>query len=408
MGIFHLCDVSKLKSFYTHLLYQIYEDLVQLLKPKLISLYVIGSIAKDEPSCFRIKNGNDKEALFISDLDLIVLVDLVSFVKCKLMHCDRIGTLYTKALRFLNIETHVSMTVTSLKLYRVLKFLKLNTINLYEMKKVLCYKPLKICGVAKRRKELSMTIDVDDVLDLVVSSIADYLYVITNDVNETKALYTIIKRILSLFYALDLALGFRPQSFAEAPLIVMNNLEKMHRFVDENDLELLQTIATCRKHSDLQCLLQVMKTSCSERVCEGQSFLLNSLYTIFEKYAVRILWYLIKIKTSHTMHKHPIDRSEVVAVAEIYKQLRKPNFAQTFITLIDLLNSLLVRKHKRDLALKVYTLFKRELTLYDFLRYLILKFFALILLKGRDEVLRSQRLKKVGSFIANLWYRYML
>jgi len=405
----YLCNPSKLSKFYAHLLYQIYRDLIQLLKPRLMLLYVIGSIAKDEASCFIIKRNDNNGVLFISDLDLIVSTDLISYIKCKLTHCDRIGAIYTEALRSFGIETHVSITITSLKLYKFLRFLKFNTINLYEMRKAPCHEFLKICVVDREKREPSTIIDVNDVFDLVISSIADYIHVVTNHSSETEALYTITKRILSLFYALDLALGFKPQSFTEAPLIIMDNLEKMQRFIDENDLKILKATMTCRKNLDPRCLLQHMNASYSEETCESKR-LLDSFYVAFEKYAERILQYFIEIKALHTtrMHSIEIERCGAVAVAEIYKQLRKLDFAQAFIVPIYLLNSLLVRKHKQELALKVYTLLKHKLILQDFLRYLVLKFFTLICLKGRNEVLRSHRLKELGFFIADLWYRYML
>jgi len=401
------CNPSKLSRFYAHLLYQVYRDFIQLLKPRLMLLYVIGSIAKDEASCFMMKRNDNTGVLFISDLDLIVFTDLISYIKCKLTHCDRIGAIYTEALRSFGIETHVSTTITSLKLYKFLKFLKFNTINLYEMRKATCHKFLKICVVDRKRREPSTIIDVDDALNLVISSIADYIHIVTNHSSETEALYTITKRILSLFYALDLALGFKPQSFTEAPLIVMDNLEKMQRFIDENDLKILKATMTCRRSLDPRCLLQHMNSSYSEETRES---LLDSFYVAFEKYAERILQYFIEIKALHItrMHSIEIERRGAVAIAEIYKQLQKLDFAQTFIVPIYLLNSLLARKHKQELAPKVYALLKHKLILQDFLRYLVLKFFTLIRLKRRNEVLNSHKLKELGFFIADLWYRYML
>jgi len=405
-----LCNPSKLSRFYARLLYQIHRNLIQLLKPRLMLLYVIGSIAKDEVSCFTIKRNNDNGVLFISDLDLIAFTDLVSYIKCRLTHCDRIGVTYAEALRSLGIETHVSIAITSLKLYKLLRFLKFNTINFYEMRKAFCHEFLGLCVVNKgKNREPSTIIDVDDALDLVVSSIADYIYLVTNHPSEIEALYTITKRILSLFYALDLVLGFKPRSFTEASLIAIDNLEKMRRFIDESDLKILKAVVTCRRSLGAQRPLQCMDASHSEEICESER-LLESFYDVFEKYAERILWYFIEIKTLHTActHSIEIEGCGAAVVAEVYKRLRKLNLTRAFVVPIYLLGSLLARKHKQGLVLKMRALLKHKLILQDYLRYLILKFFALIRLKGRNEVLRSHRLRELGFYLASLWYKYML
>jgi len=377
-------------------------------------LYVIGSIAKDEAICFAIKRNNNNKILFISDLDLIVFTDLISYIKCRLTRCNRIGATYAEALRSLDIETHVSITITSLKLFRFLRLLKFNTINLYEMRKASCDKSLGTCVVDKGKEngEPSAIIDIDDALDLVVSSIADYIYLIANHPSEIEALYTITKRISSLFYALDLALGLKPRSFTEAPLVAIDNLEKMRGFIGESDLRTLKAAVACRRSLGTQRSLQRMDASYSEEICKSErgERLLESFYDAFEKYAERILRYFIEIKTLHTTRTHSIEIEGrgTVAVAEVYKRLRKLNLTQAFVVPIYMLNSLLAREHKQELVLKAYALLKHKLTLQDLLRYLILKFFTLIRLKGRNAVLCSHRLRELGFYLASLWYKYML
>ncbi len=388
------CNVSKIQRLYEYLLLLVYNELTRV-KPRRLFLYVIGSIAKNEISCLELEN-NDAEKLVISDLDLIALTDLTSFIKCKLLNCTKIADVITNTLRQKGIETHVSLTLTWPALYKLLRFFKFNTVNFYEMKKVKCSNINKRCHIIEKTKE--PVINLEDALNLVISSIADYIFVAINDVRINEAMYIISKRVLSLLYALELSLGLTPKGFTEVPLVAENNFEIVSNIVERNELKLLYTMANFKRSCDLNYLKQSIRNLGYN--ISSDNDLLQFLLKLFERYVRKVLPYF----------GNNINNSNMFKFINEFEQSRKEQKLMTvFLNLLILsLNHLILRGNRCRDVIELIIMFRRKLRLSDFLRILVLKFLTIILYRGRKEVASSTKLKDIGHNIVHLWYEYMI
>jgi len=392
--LLNCCNIIKIQSFYEKLLFFVYSKLVNIRSRKLF-LYVIGSIAKNEVSCLELENNNVRK-LVISDLDLIVLTDLISFIKCMLFNCTKIADVITNTLRRKGIETHISITLIWPTLYKLLRFFKFNTINFYEMKMVKCLNVSRRCLVIDKVRRPA--INPEDVMNLVISSLADYLLVAVNDTYVDEAVYIIAKRVLSLLYALELSLGLMPKGFTEVPIVAEENFERVSNVIGRNELKLLRIIADFKRNCDLDHLRQSIRDSGYEIASDND--LLEFLLGLFERYAKKIFSYL----------GHSIDGSNILKfIRETEQSRRKRRLMLLLINLITLLpSSLLLQTNKGKNVLELISMFRHRLSLGDFLRLLILKFSAILLYRGRCKALLSPKLKDLGRNIAYLWREYMI
>jgi len=388
------CNISKVQSLYEYLLLLIYNELTRI-KPRRLFLYVIGSIAKNEISCLELEN-DDAEKLVISDLDLIALTDLISYIKCKLFNCTKIADVITNTLRRKGIETHVSLTLTWPALYKLLRFFKFNTVNFYEMKMVKCSNVSKRCHIIEKTRE--PMINPEDALNLAISSIADYIFVAIDGVCIDEAVYIIGKRILSLLYALELSLGLAPRGFTDAPLVAKSALIDVGIFIREKELELLLNLANFKKNCNLKYLIQAIRDLGFD--VSSKRDLLELLLRLFEKYVINFISYFVPNRPNETM---------IPFIREYEQKCKLRNLISVLLNVVvSLSKCLILRKNSDENLSGITTMIKYRLRLGDFLRILVLKFFMIVLYRGRSRVLQSPKLRYLGHSIARLWYRYMI
>ena len=231
-----------------------------------------------------------------------------------------------------------------------------------------------------------------------MSSIADYIFVITNNVYTKEAIYLIVKRILSLLYALELSLGLTPKGFTDVPLVAENNFEKVSNIVGRNELKLLYIIANFKRNCDLNYLRQNIRDLGYN--ISSDNDLLQFLLGLFERYVRKIL--------SH--FGHSIGNGNIFKLIKEYEQKRKEQKPiSILLNLMTLLpNRLILRDNRHRGIIELFIIFRHKLRLGDFLRILVLKFSAILLYRGRDEVISSPKLKDIGHNIAHLWHEYMI
>jgi hypothetical protein len=379
------------KNLYEKLLWLIYDELTKI-KPRRLFLYIIGSLAKNEISYLELKEENGK-LLILSDLDLIVFVDFISFIKYKLLGYNNIAVKITESLRRNGIKTHISLSLISPELYRLLKFFDFNTINLYEMKIIKCSKVSELCQIVEKSRKV--TVRTEDCLNLVISSIADYIFVSINNVHAKEAIYILSKRILSLFYALELSMGLTPKGFTDVPTIAEKNSEKINGFIDEDELKLLYIIANFKKNCDLNYLKQSTRNLGYN--ISSDNDLLQLLLDFFENYVKKVLFYFV-LNTNNC--------SIVKLIKKFEKNYRRLNHAVVFIYFF--FNYFTTRNKKYESIPDLTVVLKYKLKLEDLLRILVLKFAVIMIYEGRNKVLSSTRLKDIGLSISNLWYKYMV
>jgi hypothetical protein len=386
------------KNLYEKILRLIYDELIRI-RPRRLYFLVVGSIAKNEISYLELKKENGR-LLILSDLDLIVLADSISFIKYKLLEYNQITVKIAESLERNGIKTHISLTLMCPRLYKLLNLSKLNTINLYEIKIIKCPKSPKPCQIVEKPKKV--IVSTEDCLNLVISSIADYIFVLVNKVRTKEAIYIISKRILSLFYALELSMGLTPRGFTDVPIIAEKNLEKINNFVGENELKLLYVIANFKKNCDLSYLKQNIRNLGYN--ISSDNDLLQLLLDFFENYVKKVLFHFV-LNTSNYNIIELINKFE-----KRYKRLNYTMMLLYFFVLS--LNYLTTRNNKygslSGLIAMLIAILKYKLKLEDLLRILVLKFAVIMIYEGRNKVLSSIKLKNVGLSISNLWYKYMV
>jgi hypothetical protein len=386
------------KNLYEKILRLIYDELIRT-RPRRLYFLVVGSIAKNEISYLELKKENGR-LLILSDLDLIVLADSISFIKYKLLEYNQITVKIAESLERNGIKTHISLTLMCPRLYKLLNFSNLNTINLYEIKIIKCPKSPKPCQIVEKPKKV--IVSTEDCLNLVISSIADYIFVLVNKVRTKEAIYIISKRILSLFYALELSMGLTPRGFTDVPIIAEKNLEKINNFVGENELKLLYVIANFKKNCDLSYLKQNIRNLGYN--ISSDNDLLQLLLDFFENYVKKVLFHFV-LNTSNYNIIELINKFE-----KRYKRLNYTMMLLYFFVLS--LNYLTTRNNKygslSELIAMLIAILKYKLKLEDLLRILVLKFAVIMIYEGRNKVLSSIKLKNVGLSISNLWYKYMV
>jgi hypothetical protein len=386
------------KNLYEKILRLIYDELIRT-RPRRLYFLVVGSIAKNEISYLELKKENGK-LLILSDFDLIVLADFISFIKYKLLEYNQITVKIAESLERNGIKTHISLTLMCPRLYKLLNLSNLNTINLYEIKIIKCPKSPKPCQIVEKPKKV--IVSTEDCLNLVISSIADYIFVLVNKVRTKEAIYIISKRILSLFYALELSMGLTPRGFTDVPIIAEKNLEKINNFVGENELKLLYVIANFKKNCDLSYLKQNIRNLGYN--ISSDNDLLQLLLDFFENYVKKVLFHFVLNTSNYNI---------IELINKFEKRYKRLNYTMKLLYFFILsLNYLTTRNNKygslSELIAMLIAILKYKLKLEDLLRILVLKFAVIMIYEGRNKVLSSIKLKNVGLSISNLWYKYMV
>lgn len=349
-----------------------------------IALFVIGSFAKRELSCIK-----EKEFLVVSDLDLYAFTSLATYFKCILLKCDEYVKNLEKVFLAKGIKLHINLPILPFWLYRIGLF-RLNTIDQYEMARIICSEVRKICDIY-RVMHKHLDVDNYDILNLVISSFADYLSVIiSSKMEDAIGIYILSKRILTLLYCIELYVGLKPQSFSETPVLASMNIEKLARFIDESDLGLLKTLSRF-KNTD-RCLSTE----------ELQLVNRNNLLQLYVKLLVRFL-----INFSNDLH---IDNISNLASNISSKYRISPVKIFLLILLytgLYVLNKLVLAHEDADRVKEELVVIARyRMGLRDLLRLITLKY-AIILLNNRCLIFEHEEFAKVGMELIDMWHKYM-
>ena len=365
------------------------------LKPRKAILYTIGSIAKGEPSCMRMCDDLGGCSIIVSDLDLLVLTDILTYLNCKLLQYRH----YTKKLETLflkrGMDLHISFALVPLLMYRI-EILRFNTIDLYELATVICDEDKQTCEI--RRKERFIDVNVYDLLDLAISSFVDVLSVILKLNNEidAKSIYVLSKRILTLLYCIELYLGLRPRSFSETPLIATINFEKLNKFIDENDLKLLNLLSKIKSYSKCQEVAEVSQINVEE---------------LIRLYIKLLRGFLIGISNDLGVFDGLALFTRIKDVKTLPRKKLIPFVALLVVPYVVLyVTALLSRKDNSDVSRlrdELAVVIRYRMRLADLLRLLALKYLVVLLIGDLQRIVRNANLVNAGLKIVSLWNKYM-
>jgi hypothetical protein len=375
------CGKLQLRELYGKILWAI-RILFEFIGLRNIAIYAIGSLAKNEEYCI------ENEYIEISDLDLIVFADTTSFVKCVLLDCHKYASRYLS--RFLsqkNIRTNISVSFLPYLLYRI-GFLKPNTIDLYEAKSIVCFRNEKKCFSLETRSNIM--IDPYDTLNLVISSMADYLAILLkwNQVNTNEVLYTLAKRVLSVLYALELYIGLNPSSFIEAP-----SLAERFKLIDGEDLPLLEI---CSK----------IKSDKTGGVHSRYASVITTqaLLDLFEKYTRMFLLHFSK-----NMPNIANSTQLILMLRKRWALSWKTYFVYVvFYSMLYFASKCLKRNYSRAVLEKLVVLLHYRMKIEDLLRLLILYYMLKVLADGRGRIGRDPLFRLAVAKLVEYWYKYMV
>jgi len=374
---------QELENIYKSLLWVI-KEFFNSRKLHGVALFTIGSFVKRELSCIK-----EKEFISVSDLDLYAFTSLATYLKCVLLKCDEYIKSLEKVFLVKGIKLHINLPILPFWLYRIGLF-KLNTIDQYEMAQIICSGVEKICDIYPvMRKPLD--VDKYDILNLVISSFADYLSVIISSRKEGAIdIYILSKRILTLLYCIELYVGLKPQSLSQTPALASMSIEKLTRFINESDLDLLKTLSRF-KNTD-RCLSTE----------ELQLVNRNNLLQLYEKLLVRFL-----INFSSDLH---IDNISNLASNISSKYRISPGGLFLLILLytgLYVLNKLILAHEDADRVKEELVVIARyRMRLRDLLRLITLKY-AIILLNNKHLIFEHEEFGKVGMELIDMWHKYM-
>jgi hypothetical protein len=375
------CEKLQLRELYGKILWAI-RILFEFIGLKNIAIYAVGSLAKNEEYCV------ENEYIEISDLDLIVFADTMSFAKCVLLNCHKYASRYLSCLLSQkNIRTYIFVSFLPYLLYRI-GFLKPNTIDLYEAKPVICFRNEKKCFVLETRS--SIMIDPYDTLNLVISSMADYLAILLkwDQVNTNEVLYTLAKRVLTVLYALELYIGLNPSSFIETPL-----LAERFKLIDGEDLPLLEICSKIKsdKTGKMYSRYAPMITI--------QTFL-----DLFEKYTRMFL--------SHFSKNVPNIANSTQLILMLRKRWTlswKMYFAYVVLySTLYFASRCLKRNYSRAVLEKLVVLLHYRMKIEDLLRLLILYYMLKVLTDGRGRISGDPLFRLAVAKLVEYWYKYMV
>ena len=352
------------------------------------AFYVIGSVAKGEPSCIKVWNDRGKRFLVISDLDLVVFTNLLTYFKCILLRCNRYIEELERFFLKKSIEFHISFSPLPLWVYRLGLF-KPNSIDYYELAIITCFEDKRSCKILP--KDRSLNIDKHDILNLAISSFIDFLSVTlkSGDKLNSKDVYILSKRILTLLYCIELYFGLKPQSFSETPLVATMNFEKLKNLVDKSDLKLLNTLSEIKSCNSCQ---KIDETWLADK---------SKLVYLYKKLLRRFL----TLFSSDLGTDNILKRISHIEENFLIPRRKLPFLLFLYIALYSIKKFL--RRDASEIRDELVIMIRYRMRLQDLLRLLALKYAILLLTKDRLAI-KDINLIRVGLELVNTWYKYMV
>lgn len=361
-------------------------------------IYAVGSLSSNEVTVIRNEH-SDK--IYISDIELIVDVGISTFMICCVKGvAKRLSQELTKILKLRGFKTHVSITITSFALSRLIPSIKPNSVYLYELKRV----KLDSSDFTTFSTDLLIRPSKLDSLNLVFSSIADYVFAKLNlfeNLTIHEKCYIVAKRCLTLLYSLMLFNEVYPKSYVSRITLAKEHFKKLSNVLSYSDIEVLEALTYYKLSGNLIVLAQKLPTNSRDT-----NSTLEFLDRYFEELTKKVLMHELAICV-YTKEKLELRRSPdnlATLLGEYKSKIQMPLLKRIVYVMTHTVLAVLCSEERDWKKLKVihYSLLTKGLKIEDLLRYLVsLTFLLVVSGKARNK------LKSIYG-IKLLWDSFMM
>jgi hypothetical protein len=207
----------------------------------IVDAYAIGSFASGE-SCIFIKN---RDKICLSDFDGIIDLTPAAYIKYYFnKRFDYLSNSLTDFLKAKGLETHVTLKITCSAMPKFFSFSNPNTVSMYELRSIM----------GKDNPAFYSSPSRQDIINLVYSSIADFLFIKLDNDNIDEKCYIISKRCLTLLYSLLLFKNIHPKTYRDRAILCEKEFKKLVPILSSEDVEILQILTDFRFSGDLMVL----------------------------------------------------------------------------------------------------------------------------------------------------------
>ena len=353
----------------------------EVVKSGIKKVYLVGSLASCEST---VLNKNT----WVSDVDMIIDVELSTFLKLLIL-----GSRKNLSERLsLVLKSHVSVTITSLKLARYFKSIRPNALYLFEMTPLSLDKTEAKIQPGRPNEFPGLS----DSLNLAFSAIADYLFLqseVHKEVSDEEKTYILAKRCLTLLNSFLMFKRIYSRSYLERMKMATEHYAKLSSILTENDIKVLQILTDFKLSGD-HIILNKLPLSHGQNMPEFLS-------DYFKKLAVRIFPYLLAEYTE----SNPLSKTQKELVfcnlLDGYKSHASISFISCFFYAISQVLLFLKDRKNEKLKVALYSVSIERLKAGDFIRLMIGKAFFKSFFKNESVG------KEHISAIKLLWDQFM-
>lgn len=319
-------------------------------------VYLVGSLATGESTVLNKKTN-------VSDVDIIIDVDAVTFLKFQLLGFrKRLST----RLRLV-LKSHVSPMIISSDLARYFASVSPSTLYMCEMTPVSFDEQKHAINAYELQEAPSSS----DSLNLAFSSIADFLFLqagLLGDMNNDEKTYLVAKRCLSLLHSFLISMGLYSRSYRERMQLFIENYTSLGAILGDEDIEVLK-ILTDFKLSGENTVLGKLPTS------KGQD-ILAFLNGYFKDLALRIFAFLLATQAKSNLASQAQSELTLCTLLNNYKIHARESivscfsysFSQSFLFLKD--------RNNDKLKLALFSICSERLKAGASIRFLVGKAFV--------------------------------
>ncbi len=343
----------------------------------IVDAYAIGSFASGE-ACIFIKN-SDK--ICLSDFDGIIDLTPAAYIKYYFnKRFDYLSNSLTDFLRARGLETHVTLKITCSAMPKIFSFSNPNTVSLYELRSIMGKDNPDFYSIPSRQ----------DIINLVYSSIADFLFIKLDNNNIDEKCYSISKRCLTVLYSLLLFNNIRPKSYRDRAILCEKEFKKLAPTLSIEEVEILQILTNFRFSGDLQVLKRRLSLPTSMDV-------LMYLASFFRNLASKVLLFELSYYNQKQEHDLCFQNKE-------YAKSLKISHINVFCNTLFHTLGCLKNRRMDQLRLLLFSSLHEKMKIDDWVRYCIGMTFVYST-QENSQVLSEE--DKIAS-LKKLWLIFMM
>ena len=332
------------------------------------NIFVVGSRAYDEYTV--IDNVNNNREYIVSDLDVFIDLNirtyLLTFFTPIMFNVNK--TIKDRLIKE-KIVSNISISFRPLKLGRYLPFFYPNNLYLFEFRPIYVINDKFIIG----NKGFDIIPKDIDALNLLFSSLADYIYLVSSkkdNVRIREYIYTLSKRCLTVLYCVLIFNKVYSSSYIDRIILAKKKSLLIDYLISTEELKIFELLTKYKISGDYKLLNNLVETSSINYV---------EIYYIvdkfFKKTALKTLVYGLCLDNNINNKINNYLYADVDKLLIDYKNSRRINFFNSLIFSFLSMFSFLRHKNIYKLKFELYSLMNNRLKPNHLLRYYMGKHF---------------------------------